>query len=125
MRLTETRVRGGVWEGLLAVPGAAAAPVVEVVHGGRAVPGLTVEPLPGAAGVFALRVPIPVEIIADGVETLLIRTRDGGETIGHIAVAAGSALDTDLRAEVDLLRAELDLLKRAFRRHCLETAGKG
>jgi hypothetical protein len=26
-----------------------------------------------------------------------------------------------LRAEVDLLRAELDMLKRAFRRHCVET----
>ncbi len=25
-------------------------------------------------------------------------------------------------AEVDLLRSELDMLKRAFRRHCLETA---
>jgi hypothetical protein len=30
-------------------------------------------------------------------------------------------LDEDIRAEVDLLRAELDLLKRAFRRHCSET----
>jgi hypothetical protein len=32
-------------------------------------------------------------------------------------------MEDDLRAEVDLLRAELDMLKRAFRRHCLETAG--
>jgi hypothetical protein len=31
-------------------------------------------------------------------------------------------MEDDLRAEVDLLRAELDMLKRAFRRHCLETA---
>jgi hypothetical protein len=32
-------------------------------------------------------------------------------------------LEEDIRAEVSLLRAELDLLKRAFRRHCAETAG--
>jgi hypothetical protein len=32
-------------------------------------------------------------------------------------------MEDDLRAEVDLLRAELDMLKRAFRRHCLETMG--
>ena len=35
---------------------------------------------------------------------------------------AGEAVSDDLRAEVELLRAELDMLKRAFRRHCLETA---
>jgi len=27
-----------------------------------------------------------------------------------------------MRVEMDLLRAELDMLKRAFRRHCLETS---
>ena len=36
---------------------------------------------------------------------------------------AGEALAHDIRAEIDLLRAELDMLKRAFRRHCLETMG--
>jgi hypothetical protein len=30
-------------------------------------------------------------------------------------------LAEDIRAEMDLLRAELDLLKQAFRRHCVET----
>jgi hypothetical protein len=34
---------------------------------------------------------------------------------------AGEVLSDDFRSEVSLLRAELDLLKRAFRRHCLET----
>ena len=34
-------------------------------------------------------------------------------------------LDDDIRAEVDLLRAELDMLKSAFRRHSVETAGDG
>jgi hypothetical protein len=34
---------------------------------------------------------------------------------------AGDVLGDDIRAEVDLLRAELDMLKRAFRRHCVET----
>ena len=34
----------------------------------------------------------------------------------------GEPLGDDIRAEVELLRAELDMLKRAFRRHCLETS---
>ena len=37
--------------------------------------------------------------------------------------AAGVAMEDDLRAEVDLQRTKLDLLKRAFRRHCLGTMG--
>ena len=36
-------------------------------------------------------------------------------------LVAGDALAYDLRTEIALLREELDLLKRAFRRHCLET----
>jgi hypothetical protein len=36
------------------------------------------------------------------------------------APASGDAL-ADLTAEVALLRAELDQLRQAFRRHCLET----
>ena len=45
----------------------------------------------------------------------------GGTKLGHFSIIAGEALGEDLHAEVELLRAELDMLKRAFRRHCLET----
>ena len=38
-------------------------------------------------------------------------------------IVTGVAMEDDVRAEIDLLRAELDMLKRAFRRHCLETTG--
>ena len=33
----------------------------------------------------------------------------------------GEPVEDDLRGEIDLLRAELDMLKRAFRRHCIDT----
>ena len=52
-----------------------------------------------------------VSVISDG----------GGTKLGHFSIIAGEALGEDLHAEVELLRAELDMLKRAFRRHCLET----
>ncbi len=35
---------------------------------------------------------------------------------------AGSALDEDIRNDLSLLREELEMLKRAFRRHCADTA---
>jgi len=73
------------------------------------------------AGHWVVRVPVPVSILGDGVQTLLIRDLERNETLHVISLISGEALADDIRAEVDLLREELDMLKRAFRRHCLET----
>jgi hypothetical protein len=43
--------------------------------------------------------------------------------LGSFSIVAGDALAEDIRAELSLLRAELDMLKKGFRRHCLETLG--
>ena len=67
------------------------------------------------AGSFG--VPVPLTAVADGVHTLVVADMEG-ETLATINLAAGEAMAGDLRAEVDMLRAELDLLKRAFRHHC-------
>jgi hypothetical protein len=115
--LTGGRIRAGVWEAVLRAP---AAPRVEVVHGKTVLPGVTVTE---TAGGWAVRVPIPVELLSEGVQTFVLREQRGGEALGHFTVIAGVAMEDDIRAELDLLRAELDMLKRAFRRHCLETAG--
>ncbi|MFN6978331.1 MAG: hypothetical protein ACK4OP_09420 [Gemmobacter sp.] len=123
LRLTATRVRAGVWEAVLSGAGDTP-PAVTVEHDGRTVTGVSLSPLPDAAGSYALRVPIPAEAVADGVQTIVVHAGEGG-VLGHVAIVAGAALEADLRAEVELLRAELDLLKRAFRRHCVETAGPG
>lgn len=114
--LLATRLAGGVWEGLL--PGGGEAPQVAVTHEGRAVPGVTVAAGPGG---WVIRVPIPPETLADGVQTYLVTDAGTGALLGSFALVAGEALALDLRAEIDLLRAELDMLKKAFRRHCLET----
>lgn len=75
----------------------------------------------GEDGLWELAVPIPAEAISDGLRTVLIQDSATGEVLESISLLAGEALDDDLRAEVDLLRQELDMLKRAFRRHCVET----
>ncbi len=121
MVLTQTRIRGGVWEGELS--GAAAAPQIEAQLGGTVLPGLTVTQVDGQPGRHAVRLPIPAEVLSEGVQTFLFRDRDSGEKLAHFTILTGVAMEDDIRAEVDLLRAELDMLKRAFRRHCLETAG--
>lgn len=118
--LVSARLAGGTWEGVLR--GGGEAPRVAASHEGRDVPGVTVA---AEGGAWVVRVPVPPEAVADGVHTVVVRDAATGEAIASFALVAGEALAGDLRAEIGLLRAELDLLKRAFRRHCVETGGPG
>ncbi len=118
MTLTQTRIRAGVWEGILTGAGAQA-PKLEVLLLERPLTGVIVAPVPGREGDYQVKVPIPAEVLSEGVQTFLIR--QGGQTLAHFTIITGVAMEDDLRAEIDLLRAELDMLKRAFWRHCLET----
>jgi hypothetical protein len=120
-RLTKTRIRAGVWEGVLS--GGEVMPQLDVLLLERALAGVTVEGVAGRAGEWAVRVPIPADVLSDGVQTFLIREAGSEETLAHFTIITGVAMEDDMRAEVDLLRQELDMLKRAFRRHCLETMG--
>ena len=76
----------------------------------------------GEPNQWSVRVPIPIELIGDGAQTFLIFDRDTGKTLDSFTIITGEPLSDDLQAEVDLLRAELDMLKKAFRRHCVETS---
>ena len=118
-KLTKTRIRAGIWEGVMS--GVAAAPKIEVLHLERALTGVSVQPVPGREGDYAVRIPIPSDVLSEGVQTFLIRDAASGDRLAHFTVITGVALEDDIRSEIDLLRAELDMLKRAFRRHCLET----
>ncbi|GAB4292660.1 MAG: hypothetical protein Kow0058_11200 [Roseovarius sp.] len=121
LTLTKTRLFEGVWEGVLTREGGGSGtPNIQVTHQLEPLAGVEVIAAP-QAGQWVLRVPIPPEAIADGIQTFVITDSDSGTRIGDFTLIAGDALAFDIRAEVMLLREELDLLKRAFRRHCLET----
>lgn len=118
-RLTPVAVRNGRWTGVLS--GAApelTAPVIDLKLRGAIVGQAEVtETRPGA---WAVSVALPGDALSDGVQTFMLVDRDTDMALASFAVSLGEALDQDLRAEMDLLREELDLLKRAFRRHCTE-----
>lgn len=121
LTLTKTRLFEGVWEGVLTYTGEGNfQPEVEVTHLQHALSAVEVVEKP-EEGIWILRVPIPAELISDGVQTFVITDKRSGETLESFAVLSGDALSHDIRSEMALLREELDLLKRAFRRHCLET----
>ena len=122
LTLTQTRIAYGLWEGLLT--GAdGKAPAMEALHQGQRLEGLTVMPVPDQPGSHAVQLAIPATVLSEGVQTVLLQS--GGELLASFTLIAGAPLEEDLRAEISLLRAELDLLKRAFRRHVAETAGQG
>ncbi len=121
LELTKTQMKEGVWEGIVTRSGEGDDPKVAVFHQRDRVEGVSLTHDAGQ-GHWVLSIPIPQIMIADGVHTLLIQDEATGDKIGHVTLIAGEALGDDVRAELELLRAELDMLKRAFRRHCLETA---
>ena len=60
---------------------------------------------------------IPKHAIGDGVFTFLIFVEGNSVPVGSFCISAGRAMEYDLQAEVALLQEELEILKRAFRRH--------
>ncbi len=119
--LTRTQIVEGVWQGhLVSASGDNTHPALSVTHQGVPIDGVTVTDAEGDPG-WVVRVPIPATAISDGVQTFVIVDDRTAEKLDSFALLAGDALAEDIRAEMELLRAELDMLKRAFRRHCLET----
>lgn len=121
--LTRMRLTGGVWEGILATA-KGVKPRLTIRHRDELIgePEVTAATLPGAPpGQWLVRFRLPLERIADGIQTFVVENAETGDALAHETIIAGDALNEDLHAEMDLLRAELDMLKRAFRRHCAET----
>ncbi|MEM9709226.1 MAG: hypothetical protein AAF871_10580 [Pseudomonadota bacterium] len=124
LRLARTAIRDGHWEGVLTrhVPGDSP-PLIDLCYRDLPLAELTLEADAGghAGGRWRARVAIPVDMLSDGVQTFTLIDRETGLALDSFAVSLGEPLGDDIRAEVDLLRSELDLLKRAFRRHCAES----
>lgn len=121
--LTRNRILAGVWEGTVTCANPDdPEPQIVVTHQDVPVTGLIIAPDKDQPGRYLLAIPIPVELLTDGVQTFLIFDGATGQRLDSFAIVTGEPLEDDIRAEVDLLRSELDMLKKAFRRHCLETS---
>ncbi|PQO23858.1 hypothetical protein C2I36_06035 [Rhodobacteraceae bacterium WD3A24] len=123
--LTKTRFAEGVWEGVLHLPGRAEPPVIEAVHHAMPAPGRAGEtralpaPVLTAAdglGTWHLRLDVPASVLGEGVQTVVLREAGAEATLAVFSILADSPPHGDVLAELAHLRAELELLKTAFRR---------
>jgi len=108
--LTPIRFENGLWQGHLAAEGE---PKIAVRYLGQDLEDLR---LTQAEDGWQLAIPVPAAALSDGVHSFVILDVTTSEKLGDFTIIAGDAAADDLRAEVELLRAELDMLKRAFRR---------
>ncbi|MCQ0971335.1 hypothetical protein MLD63_12970 [Paracoccus sp. TK19116] len=118
----------GRWGGLLTAKSAPRR--VLLIHEGVAVAQADVV----AAGddLWRVTVALPATVLRDGTQSLLLVADAGGpdasadmalpgsEVLSRLVLLAGRPLEQDLQAEIALIRAELDLLKREFRRLATE-----
>ncbi|KGJ04855.1 hypothetical protein SAMN04487972_108149 [Paracoccus halophilus] len=114
-------LKGGIWQGVIAraePPGR-----LSLVHLGERI--AEVLATPEGAGQWRIASAIPSGRLSDGVQTFLLLEdrgegaaplQPGARQLGKLTLAAGALLDDDLLAELDLMRSELDLVKRELRR---------
>lgn len=112
VEILELRIRRGVCEGRLS-GGGETAPQLRFEAGEVAMPAPR---LTRDAEGWGFAQDLPAALLNEGAQAVLIVDAARGVQIGQFALSVGEALADDLRAEVAQLRAEMDLLKTAFRR---------
>lgn len=114
-------ISGGVWSGVVTSDSAPGRLCV-LCEGQVVAEAALTGPVEGP---WRMRADLPGRVISDGVQTLLLCPAMGAAgdavgpdapVIGRLDIRAGKPVEPDLLAEIALLRAEMDLMKREFRR---------
>ena len=122
LEITQIKFSQGVWQGLIsgAAPGTDHLPKFDVT--------LHEEPVDTVQVIrrqdtyeLHLQITIPPSAVGSGVHSFVITEHQSLDVLARFTLIGGDLAEQDLRAVIDLLRADLELLKRAFRRHCVET----
>ena len=116
--LTKTRLQNGRYEGVLS---GAEQTEIEALHRGSIIGVAELSRHPSEHNAQLVTFSLPSEVLSDGVQVIGLRSSATGVVLDRITLMSGAALDEDIRAEISLLRDELELLKAAFRRHCAES----
>jgi hypothetical protein len=112
--LERLRLASGLWEGRLTGPEGATPPPLAATWAGAEIAEAQV--VPAVAGGWTVSFVLPPAVMTDGIQVLAVGPR-GGDPLCLETLAFGDPLAGDLRAELEALRTEVGVLKRAFRRH--------
>lgn len=119
-------LRGGVWHGVIA--GASRPAPLALVHRGERIAPVDLTQTPDG-NAWQVAATLPLDRLTDGASTfLLVEDGEDGQLandtaiIARLPVIAGAEINSDLQAELALMRAELDLLLREFRRQSTASA---
>ncbi len=119
LSLQKIRFQNGQWEGI--IHGAAEGqPDVQVRFQDHPLETLILEQMEDDTQ-WSLHFEVPQSALQDGVHCFLIHDMTEDLTLGHFNLFIDEPIADDLRTEIELLRAELDMLKQMFRRHCRES----
>lgn len=118
--VSQARIRDGAWHAIIVAPAGTGEPALKVLHDGQPLDRIEVTPEGEVSGLWLVRVPIPAAAICEGVQTFIVCEAKSEAVLDRFTLVTGKAAAADLNAEVEFLRAELDLLKSAFRQHCAE-----
>ena len=110
MRFEDHGVSAGCWTGALQADRPPAD--LRVVHRGKVVAQAVLQD--AGPRLWSVMADLPAEVIDRGAHGLLLMA--GNTVLARLTLIAGAVAGDDLLAEVAQLRAELDLLKREFRR---------
>lgn len=116
VKLLTSQIRGGGWHGRIEYD-ADGPPEIEILHEQRALSDLRVTRADEGTNVWLVDMPLPATLINEGIQTFIVRDKVTHETICHFSILAGEILTGNLSAEVELLKAEVEMLKRVIRRH--------
>lgn len=114
-------LRGGVWSGIYS--GTHLPQRLAAVHHGRIIALARVSA--AGPGQWRVDLDLPAALLTDGLQSVFLIADDGPDDqpvqpgalrLDRLAIVSGAPLAEDLRAEIEHLRAELQLLKREFRR---------
>ena len=99
LTLTQSRIRSGVWEGILS-GNLKNAPLLRAFHFDRQIDDPEIAPVADQEGNWAVRLKIPPECLNEGVQTFVIEDRDSEARLAHFSIVAGPPVDDDLISEV-------------------------
>ena len=115
-KVVKTRIHAGKWEGVIMTSRPQnSPPAILVTNGGRRIRGVAMTRDSRDLLCWKLAIDIPPEFISDGMQVFIITDDRDGSVLDSFAVLTGEILEDDIRSEVEVLRSELDMLKRVFR----------